>query len=57
MQACAELAGVLQVALVHKPSQTLIPGDTFAHMAAKQGQPPETSLPPSREPLHPDHKI
>ncbi|CAK0787724.1 hypothetical protein CVIRNUC_010946 [Coccomyxa viridis] len=36
-----------QVALIHKPSQSMIPGDAVAHMAAKAGGTPEISLPPA----------
>jgi len=40
-----------QVALIHKPSQSLLTADTFLHMAAKQGEAPKASLPPSGEPF------
>lgn len=42
-----------QVALIHKPSQSLITADTIAHMAAEVGGAPKPSLPPSSESLCP----
>ena len=39
------------MALIHTPSQSMIPGDAVAHMAAKAGGTPETSLPPAGEPV------
>lgn len=51
MRLCLMVALLTQVALIHKPSQSLIPADTFAHMAPKEGAAPKPSLPPSCKPF------
>ena len=49
--AVAKSGDVAQVAFIHRPSQSMVPRDALAHMAAKAGGTPETSLPPAGEPL------